>query len=103
MKHTEYICLFLIKHFTSSSVSFIILPFHAKHVLNTADISSDFIEPDKCVRNEKFKHLKKKKWESLQSNYTSKKKKSGRKKSLKSSDTSEPTGAVPILLSGTLF
>ena len=61
MKHTEYICLFLIKHFTSSSVSFIILPFHAKHVLNIADISSDFIEPDKCVRNEKFKHLKKKK------------------------------------------
>ena len=54
MKHTEYICLFLIKHFTSSSVSFIILPFHAKHVLNIADISSDFIEPDKCVRNEKF-------------------------------------------------
>ena len=75
MKHTEYICLFLIKHFTSSSVSFIILPFHAKHVLNIADISSDFIEPDKCVRNEKFKHLKKKKWESLQSNNTTKKKK----------------------------
>lgn len=28
-------------------LSFIILPFHAKHVLNIIDISSDFIEPDK--------------------------------------------------------
>ena len=51
MKHTEYICFFSIKHFTRSSISFIILPFHAKHVLNIADISSDFIEPDKSVRN----------------------------------------------------